>query len=117
MRTVARRVVLLPDRWQTDTAAAGFSRSDPSAASPSRTADQRVCHEAVRRALAMRADCVQSVISYCRPNAPHVRLSMFHTRPNLIGEYGCGRFSRAAARRPNASLRPGPEEGGAFSCG
>src|SRR5437667_11308273 len=117
MRTVARRVVLLPDRLRTDTAAAGFSRSGPSAASPSRTADQRVCHEAVRPSPSD-ASRLRAIGDFVLPSqCTHVRLSMFHTRPNLIGEYGCGRFSRPAARRPNASLRPDPEEGGAFSGG
>src|SRR5204862_7409113 len=97
MRTVARRVVLLPDRLRTDTAAAGFSRSGPSAASPSRTADQRVCHEAVRRALAMRADCVQSVISYCRPNARTV-VCLCYT-PGLIYLANPG-VAESAGRRP-----------------
>src|SRR5437763_11450480 len=91
MRTLARRVVLLPDRLRTDTAAAGFCRSGPSAASPSRTADQRVCHEAVRRALAMRADCVQSVISYavfCLKKKKTVFLFMTLLR-NLMEHSSC----------------------------
>src|SRR2546423_15461654 len=47
----------------------------------------------------------------------HVRLSTFQTKPNLIGEYGCGILSKLAESKPNASLRPGPEAGGTFSGG
>src|SRR5437763_7521425 len=46
-----------------------------------------------------------------------VLLSTFQTKPNLIGEYGCGILSKLAASRPNASLRPGPDAGGTLSGG